>query len=306
MYGQRMLLNGVRLMANFMGVFLRSLEYGSFYALSALSIILVYKTSYTTNFAQATLGMFNTYLVASLIVRQGWSIYAALPVGIASAIGLGILIDVLIIRRASKAGAIGKQIITLGLISVFLGLAPILFGVDNLSMPRLIPSGSAAIFGTQFSYNALFNILFGLFIMVAMFTTIQKTKVGLAIRTTASNETTARIMGVPTKTVTMAAWAVAIVLSLISGMMTAPYSSVSLTFMNDVQITAFLATVVGGFATFHGPVIAAYGISVLLNVIQVYMPNGTVWGKPILYALLLVIMYFKPYGIFGKQRVKKV
>ncbi|GEK91402.1 branched-chain amino acid ABC transporter permease [Alkalibacterium kapii] len=293
-------------MANFIGVFLRSLEYGSFYALSALSIILVYKTSYTTNFAQATLGMFNTFLVATLVVRQGWSLYAAIPIGILSAIVLGILIDVIIIRRATKAGAVGKQIITLGLISVFLGLAPIIFGVDNLSLPRLISAGTLSIFGNPFSYNALFNIFFGLLIMITMFTTIQKTKIGLAIRTTASNETTARIMGVPTKTVTMAAWAMAIVLSLISGLMTAPYSSVSLTFMNDVQITAFLATVVGGFATFHGPVIAAYGISILLNVFQVYMPEGTVWGKPILYAVLLLIMYFKPYGIFGKQRVKKV
>lgn len=293
-------------MSNFIGVFLRSLEYGSFYALSALSIILVYKTSYTTNFAQATLGMFNTFLVATLVVRQGWSLYTAIPIGIVSAITLGVLIDVLIIRKASNAGAIGKQIITLGLISVFLGLAPILFGVDNLSLPRIIPSGSMVIVGTPFSYNALFNIVFGVLIMVGMFSTIQKTKVGLAIRTTASNEVTARIMGVPTKTVTMAAWGVAIVLSLVSGLMTAPYSSVSLTFMNDVQITAFLATVIGGFSTFHGPVLAAYGISVLLNIFQVYMPNGTVWGKPLLYAVLLIIMYFKPYGIFGKQRVKKV
>lgn len=293
-------------MSSFIGVLLRSLEYGSFYALSALSIILVYKTSYTTNFAQATLGMFNTFLVASLVVNKGWSLYAAIPIGILSAILIGVVIDILIIRRASSAGPVGKQIITLGLISVFLGLAPMLFGVNNLSLPRLIPSGSLSIVGIQFSLNALFNILFGVFIMGLMFFTIQKTKIGLAIRTTASNETTAQIMGVPTKTVTMVAWGVALVLSLISGLMTAPYSSVSLTFMNDVQITAFLATVIGGFATFHGPVLAAYGISVLLNVIQVYMPGGTVWGKPILYAVLLLIMYIKPYGIFGEQRVKKV
>lgn len=306
MCGLQILLNGGKQMSNFIGVFLRSLEYGSFYALSALSIILVYKTSNTTNFAQATLGMFNTYLVATLVVQRGWSLYAAIPVGILSAIALGVLIDLLIIRRATAAGPVGKQIITLGLISIFLGLAPIFFGVNNLSMPRFIPNGSLSIVGTSFSYNALFNIFFGIFIMIAMFTTIQKTKIGLAIRTTASNETTARMMGIPTKTVTMGAWAIAIVLSLISGLMTSPYSSVSLTFMNDVQITAFLSTVVGGFATFHGPVLVAYVISVLLNLIQVYMPQGTVWGKPILYTVLLIVMYFKPYGIFGKKRVKKV
>lgn len=293
-------------MGELTGIILRSIEYGSFYALAALSIILVYKTSFTTNFAQATLGMFNTYLVAKLITEQGWSLYLALPFGILSAIVIGVLIDVIVIRRAKNAGPVAKQIITLGLIAVFLGVAPLIFGVYNLNMPRFIPNGTMSLLGTSLSYNALFNILLGFFVMGGMFLIIQRTKMGLAIRTTASNEIIARTMGVHTKTVTMVAWAVAGVLSLLSGVMTAPYSSVSLTFMNDVQITAFLACVLGGFQSFYGPVVTAYGISIAMNLLQVYMPDGTVWGKPVLYGMLLLVMYFRPYGIFGKKMVKKV
>lgn len=293
-------------MSELIGIVLRSIEYGSFYALSALSIILVYKTSYTTNFAQATLGMFNTYLVATMIYKFGWSLYAALPIGILSAIIIGILIDVIIIRRAKDASPVSKQIITLGLISVFLGIAPLIFGVYNLNMPKFIEKGKLSILGASISYNAVFNIVLGMTVMIGMFTIIQRTKLGLAIRTTASNPVTARLMGVPTKTITMFAWSVAGVLSLLSGVMTAPYSSVSLTFMNDVQITAFLAAVVGGFSSFHGPVICAYVISILMNLLQVYLPAGTIWGKPILYIILLLVMYFKPYGVFGTKIVKKV
>lgn len=293
-------------MSELIGIVLRSIEYGSFYALSALSIILVYKTSYTTNFAQATLGMFNTYLVATMIYKFGWSLYAALPIGILSAIVIGILIDVIIIRRAKDASPVSKQIITLGLISVFLGIAPLIFGVYNLNMPKFIEKGKLSVLGASISYNAVFNIVLGMAVMIGMFTIIQRTKLGLAIRTTASNPVTARLMGVPTKTITMFAWSAAGVLSLLSGVMTAPYSSVSLTFMNDVQITAFLAAVVGGFSSFHGPVICAYVISILMNLLQVYLPAGTIWGKPILYIILLLVMYFKPYGVFGTKIVKKV
>lgn len=293
-------------MSELIGIILRSIEYGSFYALSALSIILVYKTSYTTNFAQATLGMFNTYLVATIIHKFGWSLYAALPIGIISAVLIGILIDVLIIRRAKDASPVSKQIITLGLISVFLGIAPLIFGVYNLNMPQFISKGKLSFLGATISYNAVFNIVLGMTVMLGMFTIIQRTKLGLAIRTTASNPVTARLMGVPTKTITMLAWSVAGVLSLLSGVMTAPYSSVSLTFMNDVQITAFLAAVVGGFSSFHGPVICAYVISIAMNLLQVYLPAGTVWGKPILYIILLLVMYVKPYGVFGTKIVKKV
>lgn len=293
-------------MSDLIGVILRSLEYGSFYALAALGIILVYKTSYTTNFAQATIGMFSTYFVAKLIHDYGFSLYLALPIGIVSAIAIGVLIDVVIIRNANKVSPIGKQIITLGITSILLGIAPMLFGVYNLNMPRLIPQGEANILGASISYNGLFNIGFGAFVMVVLFVIIQRTKLGLAIRTTASNEMIARMMGVPSKSITMLSWAIAGVLALLSGVMTAPYSSVSLTFMNDIQITAFLAAVLGGFQTFYGAVIASYLISVVLNVYQVYMPMGTVWGKPVIYGLLLLVMYFRPYGIFGKKMVKKV
>lgn len=293
-------------MAGLVGVILRSLEYGSIYALAALSIILVYKTSFTTNFAQGVLGMFNTYLIANLVVNRGLSLYAAIPIGIVSAIIIGILIDVIIIRRAKAVSPVGKQIITLGIMNIILGLAPVVFGVYDLQLPKIVEDGRINIIGASITYNSLFNIIFGLVVMVVLFLILSKTKFGLAIRTTASNETTARMMGVSTKTITMIAWAIAGVLSMFAGVMAAPFSAVNTVFMNDIQINAFMASVFGGFSTFHGPVIGAYIISIATNLLQVYLPNGTVWGKPIVYALMIVFLYFKPFGLFGKKVVKKV
>lgn len=305
MYGLPTLLGGVD-MSTLIGVILRSLEYGSIFALASLSIILVYRTSYTTNFAQGVLGMFNTYLVATLVVRHGFSIYMAIPFGILSAILIGILIDVVIIRRAKFVSPVGKQIITLGIMNIVLGMTSIVFGVDYLQLPRIIPTGTLSILGTNVTYNSIFNIVFGLAIMLLLFHLINNTKFGLAIRTTASNETTARMMGVPTKSITMIAWAIAGVLSMFAGVMAAPFSSVSTVFMNDIQINAFMAAVFGGFSTFHGPVVAAYILAIATNLLQVYLPNGTIWGQPIVYALMIIILYFKPVGLFGKKVVKKV
>ena len=293
-------------MSNFIGVILRSFEYGSIYALASLSIILVYKTSFTTNFAQGVLGMFNTYLIATLVVSKGFSIYAAIPFGILSAVIIGILIDVIIIRRAKNVSPVGKQIITLGILNIILGVTPLTFGVYDLQLPKIIPDGRLDILGASITYNSLFNILFGLAVMLILFNILSKTKFGLAIRTTASNETTARMMGVSTKTITMVAWAIAGVLSMFAGVMAAPFSAVNTIFMNDIQINAFMASVFGGFSTFHGPVVGAYILSIATNLLQVYLPNGTVWGKPIVYALMIVFLYFRPVVLFGKKVVKKV
>lgn len=289
-------------------IILRSLEYGSIYALAALSIILVYRTSNITNFAQGVLGMFNTYVVAKLVLNYGMPVYFAVFGGMFSAIIIGLLIDILIIRHTSKVSPVAKQIITLGLISVILGLAPFIFGVYDLSLPKFIPQGSFKVFGASISYNAVLNISLGLSLMGIMFFVLQKTKWGLAIRTTASSESTAKLMGIPTKTITMVTWSLAGVLSVLAGTMTAPFSNVSLTFMNNVQVVALLACVLGGFQTFYGPVIGAYIIAIGTNLIQFYMtvPDGTIWGRPLVYALILAFLVVRPFGLFGKKTVKKV
>ncbi len=291
-------------MSIFIQIILRSLETGSIYALAALGIIIIYRTSYTTNFAQGAVAMFNTFVVTYLFNKFGIPLWLAVIGGIISAIFTGFLIDLLILRHTKNVSPVAKQIITLGLIMIVLGITPILFGVDPLRLPQLIKSGDVGVFGASISYNGLFNISFGLAIMLGLFFVLQRTKWGLAIRTTASNEYVARLMGVPTKNVTMAAWGLAGVLGVISGVMTAPMTSVSLNLMDEVQITALVACVLGGFQTFHGPVIGAYIMGIVRNLLLFYV--SSVWGGQILYILILVFIVFRPYGLIGKKIVKKV
>lgn len=295
-------------MGSLLEVILRSVEYGSIYAFAAFGIILIYRTSFTTNFAQGVIGMFSTFVVAKFMIEFGANIWVGTLVGIVSAILMGIVIDLIIMRNSKKVSVVGKQIITLGILMIITGLTPIVFGVYPFTLPRFIPSGFAEILGATISYNALFNIFLTVVVMLVMLYVLMKTKVGLAIRATASNESTARLMGIPTKTVTMLSWAIAAAMSLLAGVMAAPFGTVTVTFMNDVQISAFMALVLGGFSTFQGPVIAAFLISILTNLFQVYLPAGlgTVWGKPLVYVLSLVFLIFKPQGLFGKKVVKKV
>lgn len=291
-------------MGIFLQVILRSLETGSIYALAALGIIIVYRTSNVTNFSQGVIGMFNAFVVTYLFGSSGLPLWLSIIGGVLSAIIMGILIDILIIRHTKKVSPVAKQIITLGLLMIILGVTPIFFGVDPLRLPKLIQNGDVKLMGASVSYNGLFNIIFGLAIMATLFFILQKTKWGLAVRTTASNEYTAKLMGVPTKTVTMGAWAVAAVLGVLSGVMVAPMTSVTLNLMDEIQINALIACVLGGFQTFYGPVLAAYIIGISRNLLLYYF--SSIWGGQILYILILLFLVFRPYGLIGKKIVKKV
>jgi branched-chain amino acid transport system permease protein len=290
--------------STFLQVIFRSLETGSIYALASLGIIIVMRTSNITNFSQGAVAMFNTFVVTILFANFGFPLPVAILGGVVSAILTGFFIDFVIIRHTKKVSPVAKQIITLGLVMIVLGLAPLFFGVDPLRLPRLIEDGNLGILGANISHNGLFNILFGLGVMGILFYILQKTKVGLAVRATASNEFTAKLMGVPTKKVTLGAWAVAGVLGVISGVMVAPMTSVSLNLMDEIQINALVAVVLGGFQTFYGPVVAAYIIGISRNLLLFYV--SSVWGGQILYILILAFLVFRPYGLFGKKIVKKV
>lgn len=291
-------------MSTFIQILLRSLESGSVYALAALGIILIYRTSNITNFSQGVVGMFNTYVVTQLFLQYSIPLWLAVMGGIASAILVGFIIDLLVIRHTKKVSPVAKQIITLGLIMVVMGIIPLLFGVDPLNLPRLIDTGSITILGADLSYNGLFNILLGIGVMFGLFYFLQNTKWGLAVRTTASNEYVARLMGVPTKKVTLGAWAVAGVLGVLAGVMIAPTTTVTLNLMDVVQVNALVACVLGGFSTFYGPVVGAYIIGISRNLLLFYV--SSTWGGQILYLLILVFLVFKPNGLFGKKVIKKV
>lgn len=285
-------------------ILLRSLETGGIYALAALGIIIIFRTSNITHFAQGAMGMFNTYLAAVLVDLMDLPLGIGVVAAILMAVVLGCLVDFVIIRRVKKVAPITKQILTLGLIMVFVGLAPMVFGVDPLSLPKFIPSGAIPIAGASLSHNGLLNIVLGVVIMLVLFYVLQKTKMGIAIRTTASNEPVARLMGVPTRNVTLFAWALAAVLGALAGIMNAPATTVTTGVMDTVQINALIACVLGGFQTFYGPILGAYIIAVGSNLLNFYV--SSVWGTQIMYLLILLFVVFRPQGLIGKKIVKKV
>lgn len=284
-------------------ILLNSLETGGIYALAALGIILIYRTSITTNYAQGSISMFNAFVAAYILKGTGWSAWVVAILGMISALIIGVLVDRIVITRAIKTHPVSKQIITLGLIMIFLGIAPMIFGTDPLQFSRFV-YGSQKVMGATISYNAIVNIIVGFVIMLILFYMLQKSKWGLSVRATASNDIVARMMGIPTPLVTMASWAIAAALGTLAALMLAPTTSVNLSMMDGVQVIALLACVFGGFQTFYGPVVAAYIIGAMSNLLSFYV--SSIWSDSLLYMFILTVILFKPNGLFGKKIVKKV
>ena len=285
-------------------------------ALVTMAITLIFKTSYTTNFAQGVISAFGAYVVSTALSGMGLSLWVSLPIGMLASMLIAVCVDVLIFRNGRYVNALGKQIITMGLISLIVGAIPLIFGLSDPEF-RSFVSGNFIIElgdGTSASVtkNALVCMALAVVVITTIFLLLRFSKWGLSVRATASNEYVAGMMGINTHVVTAISWGLAGALGALAATINASSGTVvSGYFMTNYQVYAFLAGILGGFGTFYGPVIAALMIPLANNLIQYFVnvigkPELTGWSMVIVYAIALVIIFFKPQGIFGKKIARKV
>ncbi len=294
-------------MATVIQILLNSLQFISIISLATMGIVLIFKTSTTTNFAQGMIATTGAFITTLLFAKGGATIWLGLPVSIIAMFLIGILIDVFIIRKAKLVTPVGKQMITMGLVLVFSGLIPMVFGKVVYAAPRFTNKIiQFALFGTDFSLSG--HVLIGFGITVAVLTTIflalKFTKWGLGVRATASNENVASMMGVNTHLITALSWGIAGALGSIAAIIYAPLTQVIPTMMVSTQVNGFVACILGGFSTFYGPIVGAVILPVASN-IAAYIFGG-VWKEIVVYTIVLIIVLIKPTGLFGKKMIKKV
>ncbi len=282
--------------------------------LATMAITLIFKTSYTTNFAQGVISAMGAYTVGQLMFDNGITVWVALPIGMVVGVLIGLFIDTCVIRRGKNVTSIGKQIITMGFVSVIIGATPIIFPLDSLeskpAMP-LIPIDKQLVIGDfSLTYNSIVAVAITVVLVVAIFIMLNKSKWGLGVRATASNEAVAGMMGVNTHAITAISWAIAGGVGTVAAVMLAwKGNALSSSFMTQVQVNAFLACILGGFSTFYGPVLAAIILCLISNcagILGMIVPELSLWREAIVYIIALLIVLARPQGIFGKAVVKKV
>lgn len=289
-------------------------------ALVTMAITIIFKTSYTTNFAQGVISAFGAYVVSTVLAATDLPLWCSLPAGMICAMLIAVVVDVVIFRNGRYVNALGKQIITMGLISLIMGAIPLIFGLDtpkftsfindplnaNISIP--MNDGTSA----TITKNSLVCLAISVVVIAVIFVLLRFSKWGLSVRATASNEYVAGMMGINTHVVTAVSWGLAGALGALAATINASGGTpIASYFMTEYQVYAFLAGILGGFSTFHGPVIAALMLPLANSLVQYGFNMAekselTGWSMVIVYAVSLVIIFFRPQGIFGKKIEKKV
>jgi branched-chain amino acid transport system permease protein len=279
---------------------------GSIFASMALALVLIHRSMGVINFAQGEMAMFTTYLAWQL-VQQGMPLWAAFPLTIAIAFAGAVLLERIVVRPVERAAPLTIVILTLGLLIAFNGLAGWIWGYVIKSFPSPFSTTPLHLGSAGFSSQDLGIIAVSLATLGAITLFFRKTKLGLAMRAAALYPEASRALGVRVGWMLALGWGMAAAVGALSGLMIAPVVLLDPNMMQGVLVYAFAAAVLGGIDSPLGAVVGGLALGVGLNLIGAYVPFiGTDLQLAVAFAIIVVILLFRPAGLFGRVKLLRV
>jgi branched-chain amino acid transport system permease protein len=282
------------------------LAIGAVYGSLALALVLIYRTTHVVNFAQGELAMFTTFIAWSLIENHGFGFWAAFFVTIGIAFVLGAGIERVVIRPFEHASHLTIILVTIALFVIFNGAAAWIWSPESRAFPGPFSAQPFDIAGVAISRQDLGVIAVVLITVVVLWAFFRFTKLGLAMRAAAVGPEQSRLLGVRVPWMYALGWGFAAVLGAVSGMMVAPIVFLSPTMMQAVLIYAFAAAVLGGIESPVGAVIGGLSLGVFTTLLGAYAGVTPELELPIAFVVLVLVLLFRPAGVFGRVIVRRV
>ena len=282
------------------------LSAGALYALVALGIVLIYRSTRVLNFAHGDVAMLSTFVAFSLL-SNGYGFPLALAGSLVVGAALGIIFYFSVLARAQREGAnlLGMVALTLGLALVLQGVAVYIWGADPVSLPFPISSTKTYRVGVVIvSELALATLAAGVVGSLLLYLLVQKTRLGLAMRATSENLMAAQTLGIPTRMVLSVSWGAASALGVVAGLFLAPALLLDPFFMLDPFLKGFAAAVLGGLNSLPGAVVGALILGVAESLTGGYL--AIEYKNTLAFVIIIVVLLVRPEGLLGKEFKERV
>ena len=278
------------------------LKNGSIYALLALGFTIVFAATNVINFAQGEFYMLGGMLAVFAFDALGLPLWVAVPLAVAAVTVVGLLFEVLAIRPRKDAEPMSLIIITVGGSLVLSSLARHLFGSDALPLPEFTPGPSIPFLGAAIERQTVW--IWGLVLLAVTGLTFlySRTRLGRAMRACMQNREAARLMGIDTGRIVMISFALAAALGALAGVAVTPLTSTRFDIGAGIAVKGFAAAILGGLG---GPLAAVAGGLLLGLIEQAVIPFSSALKDVVALVVLLVILFVRPQGLFGRSQREK-
>jgi len=280
---------------------------GGIYALVALGWVLIYKCSGVLNLAMGELtliGAYATYTFYSIGVPFVLAVILTLLVGIV----LGILTERIFLDKLIGEPILAVIMVTVGLSFFLKGLVGYIWQNDTRVFdPPVFSIKPIQVGFLQLSPVYLWSFILAIVLLVVFVAFFKYTRWGLSMQATADDETAALSLGVSARFVYAAAWAIAFMSAGVGGALLGNINGINIS-VGYLGLLVLPAVVLGGLNSVPGAIVGGILIGVLQNLAGIYLDQFTPGGvKEIVpFVFMAVFLLFKPYGLWGWERIERV
>lgn len=279
---------------------------GSVYALLAIAIVAIFRTTAVANFAVGEIFMAGAYFALYLLVFIRLSPWLAIPLTIIVVFCGAALFRVGVLRAVHRSGGpINLVIATLGLSYFLKGMVRQTdFGQTPRSFPSLVPSETFMLGTAYLTLLDVAILVAAVLIMAGFFLMFNYTKLGRAMRAVGMNQRAARLVGVNIGRMNTLIWGLSGAMSAVAALLIAPRLLLTAD-MGTVGTMGFAAAIIGGFNSFPGAVIGGFVIGIAENLVGLFIASHAIAVTP--FVTIIAVLVLRPQGIFGgAQEMKKV
>jgi len=289
-------------MHQFLQQIFSGLAAGSIYASLALALVMIYRATDLVNFAQGDMAMFSTY-IAWTLVNAGTPFWAAFLITLVASFLGGMAIERIVIRPVENAPVLATVVVTIGLLLIFNSLAGWIFSYTLQEFPSPFPDRT--LFGALMTTHDLGVIGVTLVMLVLLFAFFRFTATGLAMRAAAQNPDSARLCGISVGRMFAIGWGLAAVVGATAGIMVAPVLFLDPNMMGGVFLYAFTGALLGGITSPIGAVAGGLIVGVTENLVGTYLIASQL-KLTVALVLIILVLVFRPNGLFGTPIVQRV
>jgi branched-chain amino acid transport system permease protein len=292
---------------------LNGLQFGLLLFLLAAGLTLVFGIMDLVNLAHGSLYMIGAYFAATFAAWTGSFVLGAV-LALAATLVVGMVVEVIVMRRLYGRDHLDHVLGTFGLILFFDEAVRLIWGPEGLSLP--LPSWlntSIHLLGVDYSAYKFSIIVVSLAVAAFLYVLVMRTRIGMLIRAGASNREMVGALGVNIKLLYTLVFGLGAALAGLAGLMQAPILTVQIGMGENILILAFVVTVIGGIGSIRGALVAAILVGFLDTLGRAFFPDllrmmfskevaataAPALSSMLIYLLMAVVLVVKPEGMFS-------
>jgi branched-chain amino acid transport system permease protein len=278
---------------------------GCLYAMGAIGIVLIYKSSRVVNFAHGNLAGLAAFLVfgftAGHLAQVSWGVAVLATLAIMVAV---MAVSYWLIAPLVFQSDLTSTIATLGVGLIAQGITQLVFGSNVVAMDLPLPAWKAQLGALRITAYDLAVLGTTALTIAALYLLIERTRIGIAFRAVSANPFASRVCGLNLRRVHLFSWVVAGLLGLVAALLIVPTTFLSSTTVASFMLQAFAAAVVGGFSSLPGAVVGGIFIGVLMNLLSYYV--AAEFSNSYLLLTILLVLNLFPKGVLSMREGARV